>query len=370
MMASLHLVASLGFLSLLHGATAFPHLTRAVNSSSSWKTLRDLPQLRQDHSTVAIDDYTIAVVGGTTPITENDVVTGIETVDWLHLYDVSSDSWTDGAPLPKKINNPNAASVDGKLYLLGGLVDANSPPDPSANWVATGESFVYDAAADEWTELEPIPEGREKGSAVVGVWNEMIYLVGGMTALDPEFQDAVTSAIAFNTTSGDWQQLERWAESIPSNRQHAAGGVVGSTMYVIGGRYFAQENIRNTVYSLDLAKPDAVWETVSNVMPTARGGICSAVVDNKIYVFGGEANENDEYGIFDNVEAFDTETQEWTSLDPMALPRHGTSAVAIGDKIYIPGGSLLENGLPGPDKDGVEQILMTSAHLDVFTPLG
>lgn len=46
--------------------------------------------------------------------------------------------------------------------------------------------------------------------------------------------------------------------------------------------------------------------------------------------------------MFDNVEVYDAETDVWDVLEPMDLPRHGTSAAAVNGRIYIPGEGIVE----------------------------
>lgn len=79
-------------------------------------------------------------------------------------------------------------------------------------------------------------------------------------------------------------------------------------------------------------------------MPVPRGGLSGDVVGSKVYTFGGEGNPNTLTGVFNETEAFDTTTQQWTKLVPMAVPRQGTHAVAVGNKVYIPGGGLQQDG--------------------------
>jgi N-acetylneuraminic acid mutarotase len=332
----------------------------------SWTTLSSIPELRQEHTTVAMNDETIAVVGGVTPIVgNNSLFTGVRTVDWVHLYDVASDTWRAAAPMPLKINHPNVVAKDGLIYLLGGLVDRSDPPTPLPEWVATGQSFVYDPQTDAWSMLNAMPPGTERGSAIMGVHDELIYLAGGMTVLDG-YQDAVTTVTAFNTTSGKWQRVVENAADLPDGRQHGAGVIADDMFYVVGGRWYDKSNVRGEVFMLDLNNQTAGWITGLNRMPTARGGICGALVGRKFYTFGGEANPNAVTGIFDNVEAFDLDTLEWMEMDAMSVPRHGTSAAAIGNKIYIPGGGLQEDGLP-VYVDGVMHIINTTSYSDVLS---
>ena len=339
--------------------------------NATWTTLKNVPRLRQEHTTVAIKGDTIAVIGGVTPIGNATQFTGIRTVDWVHLYDIPSDTWRTATPSPFRVNHPNVISKDGLVYLLGGLVDARDPPDTLPYWIASGECHVYDPDIDVWSQLESMPPGTERGSAVMGVHDDLIYLAGGMTILGGKspgdsYQDAVITVTAFNTTSGEWLRLVDVAANIPEGRQHAAGGVIGNVLYVAGGRWFEKSNLRDEVFMLDLGNQSAGWTTADERMPTARGGISGAVVNQKLFTFGGEANPDTKNGIFDNVEVFDTDARMWTSLAPMQVPRHGTSAVAIGNKIYIPGGGLQEDGKI-VIIDGVEQFIRTTDHFDVLT---
>jgi hypothetical protein len=70
-------------------------------------------------------------------------------------------------------------------------------------------------------------------------------------------------------------------------------------------------------------------------MPTARSGIAAAVVNNELWVFGGEEEED---GVFANVEVYNPASNSWRREANMPLPRHGIWASVIGNKVYIPGG--------------------------------
>ncbi len=77
-------------------------------------------------------------------------------------------------------------------------------------------------------------------------------------------------------------------------------------------------------------------------MPTPRSGIAAAVLNGKILVFGGEATD----GTFDEAEAYDPQTDSWSSLAPLPTARHGLGAVVVGGRAYViaggrtPGGSV------------------------------
>ncbi|ETS85185.1 hypothetical protein PFICI_03210 [Pestalotiopsis fici W106-1] len=328
--------------------------------SGEWVDLATIPTARQEHGTAAIDNQTIAVLGGIVP-----TANGTETTDLLQIYDVASDTWRTGAAAPYKVNHPNVAAVDGKLYLLGGLTVGPTVSGLSMNWVASKTCHVYDPASDSWEQLPDMPNGTERGSAVMGVHGEMIYLAGGMTVLMTGYQDAVNSVISFNTTSNAWQRLVMGAAELPESRQHAAGSVVGDTFYVIGGRRYGQLNFRDTVFELDLNNVTAGWSTSTGHMPTSRGGINGGAVGSKYYIFGGEGNVDSTTGVFNQTDVFDLESQQWAELEPMAVPRHGTQAVAIDNRVYIPGGGLQQDGKQVVT-NGTTTTQQPSTHFDAY----
>ena len=76
------------------------------------------------------------------------------------------------------------------------------------------------------------------------------------------------------------------------------------------------------------------------IMPTARSGMAVAMMDNKIFVFGGEKLG----GTFNQAEAYDPAKEVWAELAPMPMSVHRTGAAAVGDTIYIPAGATLNGG--------------------------
>jgi hypothetical protein len=63
------------------------------------------------------------------------------------------------------------------------------------------------------------------------------------------------------------------------------------------------------------------------------------VYDNKIYVIGGETEE----GVTGLTEVYDIATDTWARLPNKPTPVTNAKAVVVGGKIYVPGGSTVEN---------------------------
>ncbi|KAL9117331.1 MAG: hypothetical protein Q9187_006134 [Circinaria calcarea] len=325
-------------------STPLPHqstpsdTTRCIGRPGRWTNLAPIAGgIRQEHSTVTLGDK-IYIMGGIflEQSATNETIT--QTIDKVEVYSISQDSWGTVAPLPIAMNHANAAVVDGKIYVLGGLAGGEV-------WTAFPDCYVYDPKTDHWETLPPMPKEQARGSSAVGVRGTRVYLTAGMRSLDGSpggLHDTVDTVTSYDTKSGVWKTLP----SLPAPRDHAGAALVGHRMYVLGGRNHGQINVRNTTYVLDIRSSEAGWTQKAD-MPTARGGLSAGVVGSVVYTFGGEGNPTPgSNGVFNQTEAYVTVTDTWTKLAPMALPRHGTSAASAGGGIYIPGGSIAEGAGP------------------------
>ncbi|MEM9491309.1 MAG: kelch repeat-containing protein [Myxococcota bacterium] len=254
----------------------------------------------------------IYVVGG--------LISGFNTVDAVRVYDIAAGTWSNAASLPEPVHHPNVAAAGGKLYVLGAL-RAGSNND-------TGESWAYDPATNSWSTLTPMESGDERGAASTAVVGTKIYVAGGYG--DYTHQASLSS---YDTATDTWDTS---LPSMPGARDHLAATAIGTRIYVIGGREGDLYDVKNSVYIFDTANPSAGWSTGA-AMPTARGGHAVGAVDGKIFAIGGEGNSGSG-GIFDQVEYYDPVTNSWTSLGDMENPRHGMYAVYHNGSLYLAGG--------------------------------
>jgi len=278
----------------------------------------------------------------------------ITTTSRMQFYSIPNNTWSTAAPLPLAMNHINAVVVDGRIYVLGGLADLGEV-EPA--WRGVGDAFVYDPCTNDWTRLLSLLDGEARGSAAVGVYGSKIVLVGGMTDLElsgNRSQNTVAVVSVFDTESGKWEVVSEEAKFLPEARDHVAAAVVEGKMYVLGGREQRQENVKDTVFVLDLDSFEAGWSVSGARMPTPRGGVAAGVVGKQVYVLGGEGNADAETGVFGEVEAYDTRNDRWTSAGDMRIPRHGTYAVGVGKRVYVPGGGMRQSGAPVSDFDVFE----------------
>jgi N-acetylneuraminic acid mutarotase len=66
-------------------------------------------------------------------------------------------------------------------------------------------------------------------------------------------------------------------------------------------------------------------------LPTARSGIAAAVLEGRMFVFGGEAPA----GTFNQREAYDARNNGWSTHARMPTARHGLGAAVVAGRIYV-----------------------------------
>ena len=133
-------------------------------------------------------------------------------------------------------------------------------------------------------------------------------------------------------------QTNTWTERADALRafDHAGFGVVDGKLIVAAGR---NGSIQGYFDDVQIYDPAADSWSAGAPIPTARGGVASAVHNGMLYVFGGEGDPTSPGQVFPEVEAYDVAANTWTELDPMPSPRHGFAGVTIGNIIYLPGGA-------------------------------
>jgi hypothetical protein len=285
--------------------TSTPSVTPLSTPVSSWQPLAPLARgPRQEVGVTALGN-TIYVIGGFAPAG----------TDRAEAYDVVADQWKPIAPLPIAVHHVGAASLNGFVYSIGGELGNSFAP--------TDRVFRYDPGRDEWEEVAPLPTRR--GAMAVAVVDGRIHCAGGAGI---GFGGAVGDHAAYDPASDTWTELA----AMPVPREHLAGVEIGGAFYAVGGR----SPLRANLHRYDAANDR--WDELTP-MPTARAGLAAAALAGRLVVLGGEGNAAARDGIFPQVEVYDPQTDTWTELDPMAIPRHGMGAAVIGDAIYVPGGA-------------------------------
>ena len=192
----------------------------------SWETLRDKP--------TPVTDVKGTLIG------EKIYVPGGETADGsptelLEIYDPRTDTWEEGAPLPKAVSAYALADFEGQLYLFGGWDGTQ----------ALADVVVYDPVDDAWHEGTAMATAKYDGGAVSQA--DKIVVLGGQNELG-----TLKEAQAYYP-SRDGNGESPWEEfpELPEPMVGFGAASVSETVYVVGGQDFdeAGNEPRSYIYT-------------------------------------------------------------------------------------------------------------------------
>ena len=249
-------------------------------------------------------------------------------------YDPTSNRWRQLSPTPMEMNHFQALVVGDRIALVGAMTGnyPKEPPVPNVWW--------FTPAKDEWTKGPAMPAGRGRGGAGTVLYNDKIYLIGGNT--NGHWNGFVPWVDVLDLKTGLWSPLP----DAPHARDHFQAALVDGKIVAAGGRRTYTE----TKHTFDLTVPEVdvydiesgKWTTLSNNIPTPRGGCMVAVRDGKVIITGGESTAH--ALAHKEVEALDMATGHWEKLPPLNQGRHGSGTAFIGDTLYVAAGCATKGG--------------------------
>ena len=135
----------------------------------------------------------------------------------LERYDIVSDTWSFGAPLPEPAGFAGSWTQNGLIYVAGGIV---------ASGVATDRIYSYDPAIDAWASLPNLPDTR--WGAATALYGNGVIMAGGLVGgVDDE---NVSTSVIYLSESGLITLPD-----MPQKRARMNGAVLDGSFYVIGG---------------------------------------------------------------------------------------------------------------------------------------
>ncbi|WP_054532808.1 Kelch repeat-containing protein [Herpetosiphon geysericola] len=250
-----------------NNSPALPNTLRYQPITDSWQQRAPMPiaTFGTDAATLNGEIY---VVGGYR--TGGSTTTGL--ISDLQIYSPTLDLWRSGLSLPTPLAYYQSAVLAGKLYIIGGSNGTN----------ALASVWIFDPASQTWTAGPAMSTPRAFASA--GVVDNKLYVAGGtatisnQTALDTmEFYDPNVNAwlaapnlprrqmqggdaqmldrffvittgysmpvVASNSSLIFDQQTNEWSEVLlNSSRYGAEADSINDTVFVIGGRQFANNS--------------------------------------------------------------------------------------------------------------------------------
>jgi N-acetylneuraminic acid mutarotase len=235
-------------------------------ASPPWMSVAPHPYTVWGNAGATTDRCTFLSIGG-----QEDTGAARMTV---RSYNPGTDAWSNKASMPEGRFGLTAAVVGTKVYVFGGYL---------ADLTIGDNNYIYDAAANTWTNGAPVPTGGGIATAAEAAVGGRVYLIGG----DDGDGNSNTETFQYNPVTDSW-------------------------------------------------RPRAP-------MPTGRENNMAAVYRNKIYVAGGVQVQVSLDGLT-TFESYDPSTNSWATLAPMLQPRISPGMATDGRYIYVFGGSTSFSG--------------------------
>ncbi len=278
-------------------------------------------------------DEDITGLGGRGRIYMTHGFSGGDTDD-VRVYDVQNDVWLDDSgafgQLPAAApasGSPRSEGVGvgkgGLVYCLGGRFGG-----------VLGLNEAYNPTTNGWTPLASLRPRAGLGAAVVG---SRIYAAGGRSVgggpcsgapIDAPAGGPFGVAEVYDIPSDTWADITPPPVPVTDATAIAHGGLI----YLIGGCTAAGTGNATTDVQIYDRTTD-VW-TAGAFMPTARANLALGIIGNTIYAIGGIASGAN----LTTVEGYDIDKDQWTAgLTSKVTAASEIHGVSHGGKIYVPG---------------------------------
>lgn len=254
------------------------------------------------------------------------------------VYDPVTLTWRSKAKPPVDINHFQAVSYQNNIYVLEAFTAGRYPDQPNLKNV-----YIYHTDTDEWSTGGALPAERARAAAGAALYNGKLYLVAG---IQHGHSSGTTNMFdEYDPQTGNWTALP----DAPHIRDHCAAAVIKDKLYIAGGRntsYHEPQNFmsffKKTVLEVDCYDfKTGHWSTLATALPLGSGGGALVNLDNKLYYMGGErATETEPNQPRANVFWLDPATSDgWKEISSLREARNGMSAAVLNNRIYVFGGA-------------------------------
>jgi Subtilisin-like serine proteases len=227
-------------------------------------------------------------------------------ISYLDQYDHWADLWYPDENMPTARTGAVAATVNGKIYVIGGY---------DGSYLNTVEE--YNPTTDSWTTKTSMLTNR--GFSAAAVVSGKIYVFGGCNS-----GGNLSSAEVYDPSTNAWTQLT----GMSASRSYLAAAAINSKIYVVGG-----ENGQNLNTLEEYDTVTNTWTTKA-VMPTARKSLGAASLNGKVFAIGGYTTT-----CINTVEVYDPVSNTWSTDTGLSTARKLFGVVSTSNKIYVLGGS-------------------------------
>eukprot|EP01114_Cavostelium_apophysatum_P003639 TRINITY_DN136_c0_g1_i1.p1 TRINITY_DN136_c0_g1~~TRINITY_DN136_c0_g1_i1.p1 ORF type:complete len:359 (-),score=70.23 TRINITY_DN136_c0_g1_i1:39-1115(-) len=233
------------------------------------------------------------------------------------------------AAMPTARSDMTSVVVGDNIIVAGGCV--TQACTSAANCTCSEITAVVEAfvpSSQSWVVLPDMPAARFRhGAAVIGT---KMFVIGGRDVFD----EVQKTTFVFDWNTQNWTILPQIWED-PSSDLVAAS--FGNLLFAISGYSATYETLARTCV-LNTEDPNASWGCGKiAAMSQTRGDACGIALNGKIYVFGGYS-DSDWCAPLPSLEVYDPLTNEWQSKPDMHVARGDCACASLHGEFHAMGG--------------------------------
>jgi N-acetylneuraminic acid mutarotase len=266
----------------------------------------------------------------------------------VEVFDPATSTWSKKAVGPVVMHHFQAVSLGKKVYVLDAFYHGSFPnQDPAPN------AYSYDTETDSWQQLAGLPADRRRAGAGAAEYRGKLYLVAGIKHGHSSGTNNLFDE--YDPKANTWTALP----DAPHIRDHSMAVVIGDKLYAVGGRNTSLHDPDNFMSFFDKVVLDVdcfdfktgKWSTLDAKLPLGTGGGTAVNLDGKLFYVGGErATATTRNSSQKDVYYLDVKhPDKWVEAARLNKARNGVGGAVLNHKIYIAGGSGGGPGGPPPN---------------------
>ncbi|XOV85463.1 MAG: Kelch repeat-containing protein [bacterium] len=251
----------------------------------------------------------------------------------LDVFDPSDGSWTQLQDAPSKISHVNLVAGDTGFWFAGGMKDK---PAASVKDHIVAEVWHFDPALDRYSAAPLLPEPRG-GGALERIGDHLHYISGLMADRDTDSPDHFVLDLAAWSDEGSAAWTKAAPLPIPRNQHSIA--VLDNQIYVIGGQ-FNHDSQQLDQSRVDIYDPHSDSWREGPSLPVAHSHSEGAtfVHNNRIWMVGGHSTpQGGKKGFCGNVVSL-KKGGEWQVTGHLPKPISSPAAAIFNERLYVAGG--------------------------------
>lgn len=267
----------------------------------------------------SVSEFAIAAVG-----TKIYLLTGLSTVNGVgtatsqvQIFDSASGLWSTGPQAPTPRAGSVAATVGGKIYIIGGYNSSNPGGITAVD--------IFDPTSATWASGSPEPTARL--FACAGVIGSSIYVASGTQSQTDT--PALDSLESLDASMGTWSTLAQDGYFVA----HPACAVLNGILYLTGGNSSAN-GASESVGAKSYDPRINVWSGL-NFFSINRTRHAAVSVGGQIVIMGGLSDAGGITASTNVTEAFTPSSNSWQTKAAMPVAAQDVNAVQINGVVYV-----------------------------------